>query len=234
MKAALIAAGLGERLREAGFTQPKPLVPVAGRALIDYGLDAVGHAGIKHVACIVNELSEGIEAHCRLRWPKLQFEFIRRTTPSSMESLFALAPLLADDDFVLLTVDALMPPTMLGDFLLRARSHEDADGVLALTAFVDDEKPLWVRRNEQSLITTIGPRASASGWITAGFYTFKPRIFAEIDTARASKFSALRQFLAHLVARNYRIYGEPVAKTLDIDRAEDIAAGEAFVRKGFA
>src|SRR5574337_653886 len=106
MKAGLIAAGLGERLRAHGITPPKPLVQVAGRPLIDYVLAAVAAAGLQQIACIVNEESRGIEEHCRNQWPQLAFEFIRRTTPSSMESLFTLRPLLAGERFVLLTVDA--------------------------------------------------------------------------------------------------------------------------------
>src|SRR5574337_1670473 len=140
MKAGLIAAGLGERLRAHGITLPKPLVPVAGRPLIDYGLAAVAAAGLRQVACIVNEESPGIEEYCRDRWPQLAFEFIRRTTPSSMESLFRLRPLLADDRFVLLTVDAVFAPQVLERFLIAAAARADAHAVLALSAFVDDEK----------------------------------------------------------------------------------------------
>jgi NDP-sugar pyrophosphorylase family protein len=233
MKAAIIAAGLGERLRDGGYAQPKPLVQIGGRALIDYVLDAVAQAGLSEVACIVNQLSVGIEEHCRRQWSQLRFELIRRTTPSSMESLFTLAPLLANDRFVLLTVDALMPPALLAAFLSAARAHDDADGVLALTDLVDDEKPLWVQRDDAGRVTALGAPALSSGWITAGFYVFQPRIFDEIAAARAANFSALRQFLGHLVERGYRIYGEQVGKTLDVDRRADIAAAEEFVRKGF-
>jgi len=90
-----------------------------------------------------------------------------------------------------------------------------------------------VQRDGSGRVTSIGTSAASSGWITAGFYTFSPRIFREIDVARASGFSALRQFLAHLVGRGYQIFGEPVAKTMDVDRAEDIEAGAEFVRRGF-
>jgi hypothetical protein len=44
----------------------------------------------------------------------------------------------------------------------------------------------------------------------------------------------LREFLGHLLASGYRLYGEPVPKTVDVDRPEDIAAAEAFIRSGFA
>lgn len=233
MKAGVIAAGHGERLRAGGFTQPKPLVPVAGKPLIDYVLAAVAAAGLRDLACIINEESRGIEEHCVRHWPDLQFEFVRRTTPSSMESLFTLAPLLGGDRFVLLTVDAIFPPSTLRSFLIATQCRASADAVLAVNGFVDDEKPLWAALSPGGHITALGPAASESGLVTAGFYVFRPTIFAEIDAARAAGFTALRQFLGHLLARGYHLYGKRVAKTIDVDRPEDIAMAEAFVRGGF-
>jgi len=232
MKAGIIAAGLGERLVAARITQPKPLVPVAGRALIDYGLCAVEAAGVHAVACIVNEQSAGIEAHCRSAFPRLHFDFVRRTTPSSMESLFTLAPFLQDARFVLLTVDAVFAPAVLQDFAARAE-RRTADVVLAVSDFVDDEKPLWVRLADDGRVEALGPPAQGSGLVTAGFYVFEPVIFREVAVARTRGFTALRQFLGHLRASGYRVDGERVPKTVDVDRPEDIAAAEAYVRSGF-
>lgn len=233
MKAAIIAAGLGERLRAAGYTQPKPLVPVAGKPLIDYVLAAVTDAGLTDVACIVNEQSRGIEEHCRRVWPGLQFAFVRRTTPSSMESLFELSTLLGNERFVLLTVDAIFAPTALRAFVTAASARRDAHGVLAVNGFIDDEKPLWVTLGSAGEIRLLGPEARDSGLVTAGFYMFDPRIFREIAVARKECFGALREFLGHLVASGYRLYGEHVPKTVDVDRPADVAVAEAFIRSGF-
>jgi NDP-sugar pyrophosphorylase family protein len=234
MKAGLIAAGQGERLRQGGLMMPKPLVPVAGRALVDYVLDAAAAAGVRQIACIVNEESRGIEEHCGRQWPQIEFEFLRRTTPSSMESLFALRSLLDRERFLLLTVDAVFSPVVLKEFLQAAATYGAADGVLALSAFVDDEKPLWARIAPDGRITALGTEAEESTLVTAGLYVFEPVIFREIAAARQAGFTALRQFLAHLLRERYRLYGERVAKTVDVDRTEDIAAAEAFVRSGFA
>jgi NDP-sugar pyrophosphorylase family protein len=235
MKAGLIAAGLGERLVAAGIDTPKPLVRVAGKPLVDHVLDAVAAAGIDEVACIFNAepMSDAVEAHCRGRaTPRLRI--VRRTTPSSMESLFTLAPLLGAERFLLLTVDAVFAPAVLRDFVGAAAAHGDADAVLAITDFVDDEKPLRVAVAPGGRVSAIGAAAAGSPSITAGFYVFHPRVFAEIDAARRGGFTALRQFLAHLVARGYRVAGAAMGKTLDVDRAQDIAAADAFVRGGFA
>jgi len=236
MKAGIIAAGLGERLRDGGIATPKPLVEVAGRPLIDHVLDAVAAAGISDAVCIFNaeRESDAVEAHCRTRRGAPGLTVIRRTTPSSMESLFALAPLLADDSALVLTVDAIFAPAMLVAFLTEAGRHRDADVVLAATHFVDDEKPLHIALDGAGRVTALGAAAAGSALVTAGFYVFSPRVFAEIDAARRGALSALRQWLGFLLERGYRCYGTAIGKTVDVDRPQDIAIAETFVRSGFA
>lgn len=232
-QAAIIAAGHGERLAAAGIPGPKPLVTVAGRALIDYVLAGAAAAGITRVACIINEQSRGVESHCRARWPAMEFTFVRRTTPSSMESLFALAPLLGPGRFLLLTTDAVCSPEVIRSFVDGSRRWPDAAVCLALTAHVDDEKPLWVALDADGRVRAIGPAASGSGLVTAGFYVFDPVVFREIAPARHAGLTALRAFLAHLLAAGYPMVGQPVGTTVDVDRPEDLAVAEAFVRSGF-
>jgi len=43
----------------------------------------------------------------------------------------------------------------------------------------------------------------------------------------------LRDFLAHVVAHGYRLDAEQVPKCVDVDRPEDIAAAEQFIRSGY-
>jgi NDP-sugar pyrophosphorylase family protein len=113
-----------------------------------------------------------------------------------MESLFALAPHLREDRFLLLTVDAIFGPSVLPDFLRTAAEYPDADGVLAVNDFIDDEKPLRVDLDRTARITAIGRDADKSPTITAGFYVLAPSIFAEIESAEGASLSALRQFLS--------------------------------------
>lgn len=237
MRAGLIAAGLGERLVAAGITTPKPLVLIAGKPLVDHVLDAAAAAGVTEVACLFNAEpgTDAVEAHCRARPGGPRLHIARRTTPSSMESLFVVAGLLSDAGapVLILTVDAIFAPPTLRAFLAAARQHA-ADVVLAVTTHVDDEKPLHVAVAADGAVTAIGPAAAASRFITSGFYVFHPRVFAEIAAARAAGCNALRQFLAHLLARGYRCAAVPMGTTLDVDRPEDIAAAEAFVRGGYA
>lgn len=63
MRALLLAAGLGSRLRPLTDTTPKCLVPIHGRPLLDYWLDLVFEGGVERALINTHWLSEQVEAH---------------------------------------------------------------------------------------------------------------------------------------------------------------------------
>jgi N-acetyl-alpha-D-muramate 1-phosphate uridylyltransferase len=65
--AMVLAAGLGKRMRPLTAAQPKPMVRVAGKPLIDHALDRLAEAGICRAVVNVHYLPDAVEAHVRTR-----------------------------------------------------------------------------------------------------------------------------------------------------------------------
>jgi len=65
--AMVLAAGLGKRMRPLTATQPKPMVRVAGKPLIDHALDRLKDAGVARAVVNVHYLADALEAHVTAR-----------------------------------------------------------------------------------------------------------------------------------------------------------------------
>ena len=68
--AMVLAAGIGERMRPLTLRMPKPLVPLAGKPLIDHVLDRLAASGVKTAIVNVHYLPDQLEAHLASRQVK--------------------------------------------------------------------------------------------------------------------------------------------------------------------
>ena len=76
----VLAAGIGNRMRPLTDTKPKPLVEVAGRALIDHNLDRLAQANVATALVNLHHFADMLEAHLKKRAkPKVVFSDERAT-----------------------------------------------------------------------------------------------------------------------------------------------------------
>jgi len=106
--AMVLAAGLGVRMRPLTDTLPKPLVKVAGKALIDYGLDRLAEVGVEHAVVNVHYLAGQIERHLAQRTrPTITISDERGLLLGTGGGVVKALPLLGGEPFFLLNSDTI-------------------------------------------------------------------------------------------------------------------------------
>lgn len=235
MKYAVIAAGEGSRLAQEGIKSPKPLVEVAGERLIDRLLRVFMANGASEVVAICNE--QMIDVQARLQeiqnGGQVPLKFIVKSTPSSMHSMWELSRWLGDEPFVLTTVDTIFRESEFETYIKTFHSliaRGEADGLMGVTDYIDDEKPLYVSTDEALRITGFLDSCDSPKYISGGIYGLTP---ASIDTLRRCierGESRMRNFQRALVRDGLRLQAFPFSKVLDIDHASDIAKAERFLK----
>ncbi len=78
MKAIIPIAGKGTRLRPLAYTQPKALIPVAGRPMVDWIMDRLIPAGLEEAVFIVGHLGEQVEDYLRAAYGSLKLRFLEQ------------------------------------------------------------------------------------------------------------------------------------------------------------
>jgi len=80
MKAVIPVAGIGTRLRPHTHTQPKSLIPVAGKPILAHIVDQLVEAGVNEFIFIIGYLGDKIEEYISKNYPQIQAEFVMQTT----------------------------------------------------------------------------------------------------------------------------------------------------------
>ena len=235
MKAGILAAGLGERLRTGGITTPKALVCVGSRTLVRHALAAVAEAGAREAVIAVNDRDADAVGSALRDDAPIPFELVRRTTASSFETFALLAPHLRGESHALMAmVDGVFEPGAASGFggaareVVEASAEGTPDGLIGVTDRRDEDRPLRVRFGAGGRILAIGPGAEGSPWSTAGLYLLPERAFASATLAEG--LGALRDLLARLVGLGLRLRAEPLGVVVDVDRPDDLAAAELLLR----
>ena len=220
---AILAAGQGSRFRDAGWTTPKPLIPVAGVPLIEHVIRHFLGAGVAPIVLIVNEESRDVAAWVRDRFPSVGGACLVKTTRSSFESFQALMARARGARTLVSTVDAWCPDEDFAGFVAAARERPPEATVLALTPLVSDERPLRACVDETGRVTELG--GESGDLVTAGMYLIPAHVRRLAAIATASR---LREFLAALVVTGEPVHGVVVPAVVDVDRPEDVALAEAL------
>ena len=230
MKFAILAAGEGSRLAQEGVELPKPMVKVNGEAMIDRLIRVFNDCDAEDIYIITNNLTELTQDHLRqLQENDEKIHLIVKTTPSSMHSFYELRQVMGNGKFCLTTVDTIFREDEFRQYI-QTWENADEDGLMAVTDYIDDEKPLYIATDEQLNITAFLDD-EPQPYISGGIYGLSDTSFPVIDKCISEGQSRMRNFQRQLVKDGLHLKAYPFSKILDVDHASDIEKAEAFLNE---
>ena len=230
MNYAIIAAGEGSRLVQEGVKLPKPLVNLCGTPMIKRLIDIMMDCNPTALSIIVNEQMTEVRSYLESLTLPVPFNLVVKSTPSSMHSLYEVSRGFTDGKFILTTVDTIFRPEDFRRYVEAFEADETADGYMAVTSFIDDEKPLYIDVNADMDITAFRDKAFPGvKYISGGIYGLTAPALRTLEKCMESGVSRMRNYQRALVDDGLRLKAYPFPKIIDVDHAGDIATAEAFL-----
>ncbi|MBC2883989.1 nucleotidyltransferase family protein [Ochrobactrum sp. CM-21-5] len=227
--AMVLAAGLGKRMRPVTETMPKPLVRVAGKPLIDWGLDALEDAGVPKAVINVHYLADQLDAHLAQRHrPRIILSDERTLLLDSAGGIINALRELGPVPFFVLNADTFW----IGDATrpnLNALAEvwdESRMDILLMTARLDQETGYEGKGDfvaDEAGRLSRARDVAGEPIIYAGAGIIHPRIFADAEPGVAS----LNRYFDQAIAQG-RLYGMPMTgHWLTVGTPEAIGEAEA-------
>ncbi|HTC00303.1 MAG TPA: sugar phosphate nucleotidyltransferase [Ferruginibacter sp.] len=169
MKAIIPVAGAGTKLRPHTYTQPKALMPLAGKTILSIIIDQLHEAGINDFIFIVGYLGEKIQNYVNAKYPHLNSHFVYQNERFGTGHAIDLASEIVGDDEVFI---------VLGDTIAEYNVKEVLDSPFSMLGVkkVDDPRNFGVAEiEEDGIISRVveKPAIPKSNMALIGIYKIK-------------------------------------------------------------
>jgi glucose-1-phosphate thymidylyltransferase len=191
MKAIIPVAGAGTKLRPHTYTQPKALIPIAGKTILSFIVDQLHDAGIQEFIFIVGHLGEKIQDYVQQTYPGLTTHFVYQNERQGTGHAIELTKNIVGDDEVFV---------VLGDTICEYDIQEVLQSPYSMLGVkkVDDPRNFGVATiNEEGFIDNVveKPAIPKSNLALVGLYKIKESNF-------------LYECLQHIYNENITTQGE--------------------------
>ncbi|MDI6860169.1 MAG: sugar phosphate nucleotidyltransferase, partial [Methanocellales archaeon] len=178
LKAVILAAGEGTRMRPLTQNRPKVMLPVGNKPILEHIMLAVRDAGISEFVFIVGYRSDTIMNHFGVgsRWD-VHIEYAEQKKQLGTANAVKVAENLVDGRFLALNGDVLVQ-----SMDLQSLMKEKKDVVLAVKE-VDNPQEFGVIEVQGDRVTRVVEKSKSppSNLANAGIYVFEPEVFDAID-----------------------------------------------------
>ena len=213
-----------------GLQSSKGMIKVKDEYLIERIIRIGLINGIKRVFCIINFPEPELEHYISSKNFRIPIKFIAPHHESYMHILFALSSVYNKEPFLLANINSFFLESEFSEFVTYSSMQDHADGTIAVTRHINDEKPLGVAMNDEDIILKFNDSKDGYSWFNGGICYFSPQILYETKNAFLDSVSKIEQFLQLLIASGYILKGFSFAKIIKIENAADIINADDLIK----
>lgn len=231
----IIAAGEGSRLAREGVEQSKPMLPICGRPMIGRLIDIYQRVGADSINVVINDFMPDVREYLEDIKPQLAvpLNIKVKSTPSSMHTFYELSRLLPDRGrFIATTVDTIFREEDFRRYVDAFRNApESVDGMMAVTDFIEDEKPLYVDVSDNMDINGFLDREYPGyRFVSGGIYGLDGKATDILERCMEEGVERMRNFQRRLIEEGLDLKAFPMGKIIDVDHVDDIYRAEEFLK----
>lgn len=236
MKAIIPVAGAGTKLRPHTYTQPKALIPLAGRTILSIIIDQLKDAGITDFIFIIGYLGEKIRDYVESNYPELNTSFVTQGERHGTGHAIELTREFVGDDEVFIVMGDTIAEYDIKEMLGAPHS------VLAIKK-VDDPRNFGVAEiDESGIIARVveKPAIPKSNMALVGIYKIKEtrtlfQCLEKIDHSRLRSFDdfTLTDAIECMIQNGAKFYPLKVSNWFDCGKKESLIASNAILLKKF-
>ena len=235
MKAIIPVAGVGTKLRPHTYTQPKALIPLAGKTILSITIDQLSEAGITDFIFIIGYLGEKIQDYVTENYPHLNSHFVTQSERHGTGYAIELTREIVGDDEILI---------ILGDTIAEYDVKEilDAPSSMLGVKKVDDPRNFGVAEIEDNgFISRVveKPAIPKSNMALVGIYKIKESgfLFSCLSTIGETKTSyeefSITDALDCMIQQGVKFKSFKVANWFDCGKKETLLQSNAILLKKF-
>ncbi len=236
MKAIIPVAGAGTKLRPHTYTQPKALIPLAGKTILSIIIDQLKDAGITDFIFIIGYLGEKIRDYVQTNYPELNTHFITQNERNGTGHAIEITKELVGTDEVII---------VLGDTIAEFDIMEMINAPYSVLAVkkVDDPRNFGVAEiGENDIITRVveKPAIPKSNMALVGIYKIKETdiLFECLNKVQDRQLRSYDEFnltdaLECMIQHGAEFHSLKVTNWFDCGRKESLLASNAILLKKF-